>query len=145
MKHATIKMKAAALREGDKIIDPTTGDTYVVKSNTKTKRTIPKKEVKMSHLILENKRKVNGRNTRGTEVGSYFSDDEFDVLPRKDMASRMSYLFDDMHKPTLACAITGSFITLAVSMIPGTDPYVSAAMCVITAVASVLIFLNRKD
>jgi hypothetical protein len=144
MKHATIKMKAAALREGDKIIDPTSGDTYVVKANTKTKRTIPKKEVKMSHLVLENKRKVNGRNTRGTEVGSYFSDDEFDVLPRKDLASRTSYLIEDMHKPTIACAVAGCFVTMAVGLIPGMEPMVLAGMLGSTVVASVFTFVNRK-
>lgn len=144
MKHATIKMKAAALREGDKIVDPNTGELYVVKANTKTKRTIPKKEVKMSHLVLENKRKVNGRNTRGTETGSFFSDDEFDVLPRTDLASRTSYLIEEVHKPTVACAVAGSFVTMAVALIPGTEPLVLAGMLLATCGLSAFTFLKRK-
>lgn len=137
----TVKLKVAALRDGD--IIATDNGTYTVKSISETKRTIPKRYVKQRHLVLESKTKINGRSARPYVPVTFYNDDEVEVITRPGMQWKIDRFKDKYHNElnTVACATAGSIISLGAGLTGLVPGIVALGMLGVTAVLSFTLYL----
>jgi hypothetical protein len=136
----TVKLKAASLKDGDKVLID--GNILTIKSNKATIYTIPKQKLKSNRLMFEAKTRIQGKSAKSFPHATYPSDEEFDVVSRTGFQWKANRAADHVDKPAMACAMTGCVIALGNSLIPGTPIGVSVVILGMTVLVSAMVYFR---